>query len=278
MSIVNISPINVQGKCDNKCVYEYDYPDTNLIATNIGTLIMLKVDNAPAPVIYNNEKYTVGEIFISTPSVHLFNNSPSNAEILIHHDCESGGPKLIVCMPIKASSNSSSGTVLLTDIINMVASNAPRSGETTEINISDFTLNNIVAKKPFYSYSGNDMRGAKSNFIVYGVIDAIPLNTVALSSLSNIITANSIKAEGSGVYYNSSGPGKKNDDGIYISCKPTGSSSDETTVTTSSNNNSSDSLWNNPSGKTGIIIAISLVMFFILFSMLNYIYIYATST
>ena len=49
-------------------------------------------------------------------------------------------------------------------------SNAPSSGETTNVNMSDFTLDTIVPKKPFYSYAGDDMSGANANFIVFGII------------------------------------------------------------------------------------------------------------
>lgn len=277
MSNVNISPKNVQGKCDAKCMYEYDYPNTNLVATNIGTMIMLKGDNSQPSVVYNNEKYEVSCTFISCPSVHLFNNSNLDGEILIEHECVTGGPKLIVCVPIKTSGESTSATELLTTIINNVASNAPSSGETTNINISDFTLNDIVPKKPFYSYTGNDMSDSHANFIVFGAIESIPLSSTTVSSLGSIITASTINTQSNGLFYNSTGPGKKNNDGIYISCKPTGSSEDTTTVTTSSSSNSSDSLWNNPTGKMVIEIIIGIVLFLILFSMINYAYIYATS-
>jgi hypothetical protein len=277
MSNVNISPQNVQGKCDNKCMYEYDYPNTNLVATNIGTMIMLKGDNSKPCVVYNTEKYEVSCMFISSPSVHLFNNSNLDGEILIEHECVTGGPKLIVCVPIKVSGETSPATTLLTTIINNVAANAPSSGETTNINISDFTLNDIVPKKPFFSYTGNDMSDSDANFIVFGAIESIPLSSTTISSLSSIISASTINTQSNGLFYNSTGPGKKNNDGIYISCKPTGASEDTTTITTGSSSDSSDSIWNNPTGKLVIEIIIGVVIFLILFSIINYAYIYATA-
>lgn len=275
---INISPQNVEGKCDNKCSYEFNYPNTNLVATNIGTLIMLKCDASKPSVVYNTEKYTVGSMFLASPSVHLFNNSHANGELLIEHDCITGGPKLIVCVPIIESTNSSTSTSLLTEVINNVAANAPSKGETTNINMSDFTLNSIIPKKPFYSYTGNDMTNSSSNFIVYGLIEAIPLNNNVLSSLSNIISANSIPTSGNGLFYNSKGPGKKNHEGIYISCKPTGFSEEETTVTSSSSSSSSssDSLWNNPTGKIIIEVILAILLFLMLFAILNYAYTYLT--
>ena len=274
---INISPKNVEGKCDNKCSYDFEYSNTNLVATNIGTLIMLKCENASKPhVFYNNEKYTSNFMFIASPSVHKFNNHTLAAELLIEHECVTGGKKLIVCIPIIESNNSNTATSLITEVINNVAANAPKGGEKTNINMSDFNLNSIVPSKPFYAYAGNDMHGQSSNFIVFGVIHAIPLNSNVLSTLNQIIKPNSIQAMGGSIFYNSKGPGKKNDDGIYISCKPTGSSTEETTVVTSTTSDSSESLWNDPNGKIFIEVLLGIIGFLFLFSMLNYAYVYMT--
>ena len=274
---INISPKNVEGKCDNKCSYDFEYSNTNLVATNIGTLIMLKCENASKPhVFYNNEKYMSNFMFIATPSVHKFSERTVAGELLIEHECVTGGKKLIVCIPIIDSSNSNDATSLITDVINNVAANAPKAGEKTNINISNFNLNSIVPSKPFYAYAGNDMHGQSSEFIVFGVIHAIPLNSNVLNTLNQIIKPNSIQATGGSIFYNSKGPGKKNEEGIYISCKPTGASTEETTVVTPSTSDSSDSLWNDPNGKIIIEILIAIVGFLFLFSTLNYAYIYMT--
>lgn len=276
---INISPKNVEGKCDNKCSYDFEYSHTNLVATNIGTLIMLKCENTSRPqVFYNNEKYMTNFMFIATPSIHKFNDNSVAAELLIEHECVTGGKKLIVCIPIIKSSNSNDATSLLTEVINNVAANAPKGGEKTNINMSDFNLNSIVPSKPFYAYAGNDMHGQSSDFIVFGIINAIPLNNDVLNRLNNIIRPNSIQARGGSIFYNSIGPGKNNKsgEGIYISCKPTGSSTEETTVVNATTSDSSESLWNDPNGKIFIEILIAVVGFLFLFSMLNYAYVYMT--
>ena len=133
---INISPKNVEGKCDVKCSYQFAYPETNLTAKNNGVFISLTCDNSTnPPVVYNFAKYNVAKMLIVTPSVHVFNNETANAEILIEHEPVKGGPKLFVCIPIKESSNTTSASHLLSDIITDVSTNAPRDGETTTINI-----------------------------------------------------------------------------------------------------------------------------------------------
>jgi hypothetical protein len=240
-STINISPQSVTGKCDLKCSYNFDYPITNITATNNGIYITLKCDNqSKPPVIFNNNKYDVQEILITSPSLHLFNGSQNKAELIIIHTPQTGGPNLAVCIPIIQSSNSSDATSILTEIINQVSSSAPSSGETTTINIQNFTLQNIVPQKSFYNYNDNNL----GNCVVFGLPFAIPLNQTTLTTLSKIITPYNLTTGGnSGLFFNSSGPNLvTSNDGIYISCQPTGSSKETTDVTTSKNtsNNSID--------------------------------------
>jgi hypothetical protein len=270
---INISPKNVEGKCDVKCSYHFKYPETNLTAKNDGIFISLTCDNSTIPsVVYNFEKYNVGKILIVTPSIHLFHNEHANAEILIEHEPIKGGPKLLVCIPIKESSNSTTASNIITDIINDVSTNAPSDGETTNINISDFTLNSIIPKKPFFSYTGIDINKSVAEFVVFGLIESIPLSSDTLSSLSKIIKDFPIKTPGKSLFFNSSGPNVKNDDGIYISCNPTGSSTDETDVSYSKNssNNNLGTLLKNPLVQLILQIILGCIIFVGIFLALNY--------
>jgi len=272
---INISPKNVSGKCDTKCSYNFKYPETNLTAKNNEIMISLTCDNTSnPPVLYNFEKYNVSNIIIVSPSIHIFNNETTNAEILIEHDPVSGGPTFFVCIPIVESSNTTTASNLLTEIINDVASNAPSDGETTTINISSFTLDSIIPKKPFFSYTGRDINNSSSEFIVFGKMEAIPLSSDTLSSLRQIIKAFPIKTPGNSLFFNSSGPNIKSDDGIYISCNPTGSSDDETDVSYSKNssNNNLGSLFNNPIVIMIIQILVGCIIFIGIFMMLNYVF------
>jgi len=86
---------------------------------------------------------------------------------------------------------------------------------------------------------------------------------------------------GSELFYNTKGPvsGLQLGDGIYISCKPTGSSEEETEVTydkdTSSVNFSN--IFESPLFKLLIIIIIGVVLFLILFYGISTFYSYLTS-
>ena len=115
---INISPKNISGKCDLKCAYNFTYPESNSTAKNNNVMITLTPDNSSEPpVTYNTEKYTVSNIYITCPSLHKFNDKKLDAEIFIQHVPVKGGQNLTVAIPIISSSESSTASNLITQII-----------------------------------------------------------------------------------------------------------------------------------------------------------------
>lgn len=269
---IDISRKNVSGKCDLKCAYNFKYEESNTTARNQGVMISLTYDNNKVPpVTYNNEKYTVTKIDIVSPSLHLFNGTTTDAEIMIEHSPVKGGSALFVSIPVKSSSESSDASNLLNEIIKSTATNAPSQGESTNLSISGFTLNKIVPSKPYYSYTDN----AKNDWIVFGILEAIPLNSETLATLQQIIKPFPIPMTGGSLFFNASGPNTTTiGDGIYISCKPTGSSTEETAVEYSKNTPSYDfsNILDNPVTKTIFQILIGCILFILVFLILNFIY------
>ena len=277
---INISTNNVQGKCDLKCSYNFKYPETNVTAKNTGSMVMLTCDDSnSSPVTYNNQKYNVSNIIIVSPSIHTFNNSSAPAEIIIGHMPVTSGPQLNVGIPIISSSESSDASNFITQIIESVSSNAPAEGETTNINISDFSLDKIVPNKPFFSYtaSGN----SDGDWIVFPITNAIPLNNSTLTTLSQVIKPFPLPTLGNGLFFNSNGPNSSGGigDGIYISCQPTGSSEEEIPVTYNTNSSSYDlsNILNNPTTLIIFQVILGCIVFIITFFALNYVYNYLVS-
>jgi carbonic anhydrase len=273
---IDISKQNIFGKCDLKCAYNFQYPESNTTAKNKDVMISLSYDNSKTPpVTYNTQKYTVTQITITSPSLHLFNGATSDAEIIIEHTPVKGGPELFVSIPIKSSSESSDASYLLKEIIELTGTNAPSQGESTNLSISGFTLNKIVPNKPYYSYTSYN-----SDWIVFGILDAIPLNSDTITTLQEIIKPYPIPMTGGDLFFNSSGPNStKVGDGIYISCKPTGSSNEETAVEYSKNTPSYDfaNILDNPVTKTIFQIIVGCILFIIIFMLFNYIYQWITT-
>jgi carbonic anhydrase len=226
---INISKTTAGNNiCDLKCSYNFNYPETNIVATNNGQVILFKFDNSTTPpVVYNEKKYTTTFLTLVSPSIHYFNGAKTNAELVIIHTPVLGGNQLYVCLPISQSNDSNDASSLVTQLIQNVANNAPAQNESTNINISNFTLNSIVPKQPYYSYTD----GTSTDFIVFDIYDAISVNSSTLTSLQKIIKPFPLPTPGTKLFYNKNGPNNSTvGDGIYISCKPTGSSKDKVSV------------------------------------------------
>lgn len=261
---INISASNVKGRCDMKCSYAFKYSESNSTAKNNGVLINLTYDSRSIPpVIYNTSKYVVENVTIVSPSIHMFNGASMPGEIIITHNPQTGGNSLKVCIPFTSSSESSTASEIISDIINKVATNAPSQGDSTNLNMS-FNLQKIVPRKPFFAYSGEN-----SDWIVFGQIDAIPLSSTIITTLQQIIQPFPLPTPGGDLFYNSKGPvsGLQLGDGIYISCQPTGSSEEEIAVEYDKNTSSFDfsNIFESPLFKLLIVIIIGCLLFIIVF-------------
>jgi hypothetical protein len=275
---IDISPQNISGRCDLKCAYNFKYSESNSTATNLGVGISLTYDNSSVPpVLFNNQKYTVSRILITNPSLHTFNGSQASAEITVEHIPVAGGPQLNVSIPITSSSESSTASNLITQIIQAVSTNAPSNGNSTNLNINGFTLQDIIPNKPFFTYTDS----ANNQWIVFGILQAIPLSSDTLNTLSQIIEPFPLPMAGQSLFLNMSGPNSSGTvgDGIYISCKPTGSSEEETAVEYSKNTPSYDfsNMLNSPFAGIIIQIVIGIIIFIIVFALISYAYSFITT-
>jgi len=279
---INISQKNVYGKCDLKCAYNFKYKESSLNVKNNGINISLTYDNSNTPpVSYNEVKYTVSQIMLFSPSLHLFNENKVDAEIIIEHVPESGGQNLFVCVPIIKSSDTTTASSLLSQVISGIAANAPATNETTTLNISGFTLSSIIPKSPFFSYSGT-YSSSTADFIVFGKNYAIPLKEKVLTTLASIIKPFDLPMIGDNLFFNSKGPNTSGNigDGIYISCQPTGSSEEQIEITNTKNSSESDmgNLIDNSTFKLIIKIVVGCILFIVIFLLLGFVFSKLTDT
>ncbi len=224
---LDISMRNVAGNCESKCSYSFRYSESSSTAKNNRTMITLTYDSEKVPpVTFNGQKYNVGNIMITSPSIHKFNGNFLPGEIIITHIPVKGGNSLDVCVPFKSSIEFTPASQIITDIINKVATNAPRSRDSTNLNMT-FNLQTIIPKKPFFYYTQET-----SDTIVFGEFDAIPLTSNIINKLKKIIQPYSITIPSVELFYNSNGPisGVQIGGGVYISCQPAGSSKEKVAV------------------------------------------------
>jgi carbonic anhydrase len=226
---MNITKQNISGKCDLKCAYNFNYLPSDTVCKNNGTSIELSYEKtSSAPVRFNSLKYDVNAIYIYSPSIHSFNDAKTNAECIIEHVPVVNGETLYVCVPITQSTQTTTAGNMLTSIINRVSYNAPSINETTTLN-SMINLSEFIPNKHFINYTGTS--GLIGQIIVFSLVDAIPLSIDTLNTLSNIIEPSTLNVTGGKLFLNPDGPNTSTaTDGIYISCKPTGSSEEVTEV------------------------------------------------
>jgi carbonic anhydrase len=229
----------ITGKCALKCSYSFHYSNSSCIATNRGDYISISYDKTSSPpVLYNATGFDVKEIRLYTPSLHSYNDSKTDGELVIVHTSNTGAKPLLVCIPIKSNNTSSVSALFFKTLIDTVASNAPSDGETTTVNIPKFNLDFLVPRKPFFSYSATEPYQPCSeevDYIVFsplqGSLDMMP---ETLTKLQSIILSNPYDIKtGPNLFYNDNGPnqggaGKE----IYIDCQPVGSSDESTEVVT----------------------------------------------
>jgi carbonic anhydrase len=229
---IDISKEAIQNTCNNKCSYNFKYANSeSVVATNSGYFIQLSYDNTTdSHIQYNDKKYVVQNIQIFSPSIHLFNGLTTDAEVVVNHTSMSGAAYLHVSIPIVNSSGSR--TSPLRQIIEGVASNAPSDGETTNLTIPSFNLEEIIPQTAYYVYQGDSNSILNGYNIVFGKENAISLDT---SKLTSILKESGLLQSGSNLSYNERGPNtsgssKTLDDDIYISCQPTGHSTKKVAV------------------------------------------------
>jgi len=235
-SPIDINLSSITGKCDYKCAYNFTYNNSSCVATNRGDYLSLSYDNSSShPVVYNASNYDVKEIRLYIPSLHSYSGSKTDGELIIIHNPITGAVPLLVCIPIKSNNTSSVSSLLFKTIVDTVANSAPADGESTTIALGNqqFNLNDLVPKKPFFSYSATEPYQPCStnvNFIVYDSLTvSLDIMPDTLTKLQSIIQNNQYDIKtGPNLFYNEKGPNTSSAGGdIYIDCQPVGES-DET--------------------------------------------------
>lgn len=237
---IDISMSKIKGKCDLKCAYSFHYSNSSCIATNRGDYLSISYDKSSSPpVLYNATGYDVQEIRLYIPSLHSYNDSKTDGELIIVHTSNTGARPLLVCIPIKSNNTSSVSALFFKTLIDTVASSAPSDGEATTVNIPKFNLDLLVPKKPFFSYSATEPYQPCSgnvDYIVFGPLQgSLDMMPDSLIKLQSIILSNPYDIKtGPNVFYNDKGPsvGGAGADQIYIDCQPVGSSDETTEIVT----------------------------------------------
>jgi hypothetical protein len=220
------APLNIvksADKCSLKCLYFYKYGNSTCTVTNATDQLTIPYDG-DSDVLFNSIKYNPVEVKIFMPSIHKFDGSYADAEMVIVHTGSSGG--LFVCIPIttSTSTNASTGTNLLTDIIK----NTPDKNSSS-LNLQDFNLNYFIPKSSYFSYTGTRPYGECVSDVMYNYIvfpkNSLTVNKALIAELGNLIHDSYIPVYEGTCFWNEKGTttnGFSGDGNIWIDCQPTG--------------------------------------------------------
>jgi hypothetical protein len=245
MNISETSPF-YKGECSLKCDYSFLYNLSTCRAYHQENSISFSYDsntNGSAQVSYNGIEYNVWFVELITPSIHLFNGQQTSAELFIIHTPLVAGPSLYVCIPIVGSTGidivMSPATQLVSEMISQSIELIPKDGEETTLNLQGYSLEHIVPKQPFYSYT--DISN-NATYVVYGAKSGVTVSDKLIKRLSEILSpSNDTTQNGLPFFMNKKGPTNLSlqnlSDEIYIDCQPTGSSTEQTNITTIKNTN-----------------------------------------
>jgi hypothetical protein len=180
---------------------------------------------------FNTETYTPMWVRIFKPSLHAYNGTQAEAELIIEHTSKASSLHgLLVCIPLASTGGSLSDAANLVEQIILKAPNIKNQSESG--GIQNFTLNRIIPTAPYYTYTGPlPYDGCLPNSIYQYVVfhpndkGALSISTAKMNMLDKLISYSFIKAsKGKDVFFNSKGTssyGLTGEDQIYIKCQPT---------------------------------------------------------
>lgn len=266
---MNISPQNIAGTCESKCSYAFNYPTTsNTTVSNYGAYLQFTYDlSNNSPVLYNNNSYNVSSISIYSPSLHKYNNTTADGEVVIRHTPVSGGNPLYVVIPLSTGGLTTTGSQVISKVITAAGKSAPSAGKNTNKGVGEFTLNKFIPMKQFYSYTTSSM-----DCIVFDISNALGISSDDLTVFKKIVTAapsNPFMVSTS-LFVNTKGPSNNingGDGDIYIDCQPT----DQVMGTVTKDKKSVNDLGSQESLMYFVYVVVFMFLIFVLYSTMKYI-------
>lgn len=182
------------------CVYSPDMcSGASLTISNDRTYLSLSCSSSGSAISFYGTQYIPSEIRIYAPSLHTYNGSKTDAEILIVHTkgSSSGSTSsdgLIVSVPVSlTSSGSGSDNVDLAAIIqasNTINVNTISVNPSVPMNY-DVNANNFIQNKPFYVYYGTLPYDSCSGNYYYAVFTDVvsaagPLSALVASNIASV--------------------------------------------------------------------------------------------
>jgi len=223
--------------CSSTCSFSYQYNTSTCNVFHNGSHLNIPYDSGSGglyPAKYNGVDYKVDHIHIYQPSLHRYDGTLADAEILAYHS-SADGRNLIVSIPMNVGNGAGKQS---SDIMNTILQNLPNrssSGGKYVSDVNNFNLGNLIPKEGFFTYVGRHLLPQHTglyNYIVYHKKDAILVFRDSIASLidqnrntsiTKTTPINEARMPKNMYYYNKRGANNAKGSGdIYIKCNPTG--------------------------------------------------------
>ena len=229
---LNISHNSEVKDCKNKCNLSFNFQESACVVENRGDYLQFKYDHNSSSVVFNGADYSITDVRLYQPSIHNYGSGDKAAAEIIILLKNTVGEKLAICAPIKESSSGSNAANFLETIVPQVS---PTIGESSNVNLKNFTLKSFVPRAAYFYYKGSlpwSPNDPDYNFVVFSKKNALAtIKSDTLLKLKKLLSEHK-NGVGAGLgsnkvplFFNSQGvsSGGGGDD-IYIDCKPVGES------------------------------------------------------
>jgi len=186
-------PVNIRDTkqvCKEECSYKFSYnQNSSAIVINQNTYLDIKVDGNNN-IRFNDYKVTLNDVRLYQPSIHLFDGQQVPAELIISH---SGyGHTILVCIPIIVGNGRGKSNSFFEQLIPNITPNTDKTTPNKQsINVSKWSLNDVVPSSTFYFYVGKypyPPCNGKVNVIVFGKNNAARISSKDLKLLQALIS------------------------------------------------------------------------------------------
>ena len=186
---ISTAPINlptgVNEEGGENTDFTYDYGVSSCSVTNKTTYLDISCYDG----INKIQSGLTGDLYVSgvrlyKPSLNTYDGRKADAELIITHS--GGGKNLYICIPVTSTTALGGTTEWFKQIIPFSPSKA---GSSKSINVSNFTLNNIIPKATFIVYEGGtfDWGCSKQDVMILFTMDnAVNISYEDLRTLDNI--------------------------------------------------------------------------------------------
>lgn len=248
-STINIVSNKVDTqRCSADCAYSYYHnPNSSCVVINKDEYLDIQTDGTNN-VKFNEESQSITSVRLYQPSIHLYNGSQADAELIIQY--AGSGKNLLVCIPVTSSDGNGRSNNFFNQFIPFI--DASEKNTTQVFNVNSWSLNDVLSyETPYFYYLGNfpfPPCNSKSSIIVFDIKDAATINTDDLNSLKSYIKDTPKATIGSTNYlmYNNRGtidpnnPNGAGDEYDLVECvEETDGTPNDSTKTISDKNNSS---------------------------------------